>query len=79
MTTETIIWYTPEEKLPPEYVSVLGIISGRTHNHEYDHALCLLEYAEDGCGWMAYDIREDFEKLTVHEWAEVEGTGGAAK
>lgn len=73
-----VTWYTPKEKLPPEYMTVLATISGVGCNNGYgimyDHALMVMEYAEDGCGWLSVDGIE-FDELTVHAWADIEAYG----
>lgn len=73
-----VTWLTPEEALPPEYMVVVATISGRGvcngQGIEYDHAMMMMEYAEDGCGWMSSDGVE-FDELTVHAWADLEAYG----
>ena len=69
-------WYTPEEKTPPEYTSVVVSISGRVGHTRFDHALEVAEYADDGCGWMIYGMpdNEDID-ITVHAWCDIEPYG----
>ena len=71
-----VTWYTPQEKLPPEFTSVVATISGRAQNAIYDHAMIMMEYASDGCGWLAADDDIEFEELTVHAWCDLEPYGG---
>ena len=71
-----VTWYTPEEKLPPEYISVVVSISGHVGHAHFDHALEVAEYADDGCGWMIYGMpdNEDID-ITVHAWCDIEPYG----
>lgn len=64
-------WYKPEEKLPEPYLTVVATISGHRGNCHYDRALALMEYADDGCGWMPTE-GEDFDELTVHAWCDLD-------
>lgn len=78
MTERQVIvtWYTPEEKLPKPFEVVVATISGRAGASFFDHAMYMMEYAEDGCGWLAADDDLDFEELTVHAWADLEPYAG---
>lgn len=67
-------WYTPEEKMPPEFYTVLATISGKAENATYDHALALLEWADDGQGWLP--VEAEFDELIVHAWCDIEPYGG---
>ena len=62
-------WYTPEEKLPPEYWSVLVTISGSYENVHLDHVLAIAEWADDGCGWMITGLPGK-ATFTVHAWSD---------
>lgn len=68
-------WYTPEEKLPPEYNSVVATISGKAGNAIYENAMVMMDYAADGCGWVSSEGIE-FDELTVHAWCDLEPYGG---
>lgn len=75
-----VTWHTPEEKLPPEYMTVVATISGKTKrtDHDvfitYDHALAVMEWADDGCGWIKVDGPE-LEELIVHAWCDLDAYG----
>ena len=71
-----VTWYTPEEKLPPEYHSVVTSISGKIGKTRFDHALTTAMWADDGCGWIIEGYA-DYENadITVHAWADIEPYG----
>lgn len=71
-----VTWHTPDEKLPPEYNSVVATISGKAGNSIFDHAMCMMEFARDGCGWLASELDLEFDELTVHAWCDLEPYGG---
>ena len=54
-----VTWYTPEEKLPPEYQTVVVSISGHIGKTIFDHALEIAEWADDGCGWERMEVKND--------------------
>lgn len=70
----TATWYTPEEKLPPEYESVVVSITGHIGDHTYfDHAIEVAEWADDGCGWMIYGLTYDEDSdITIDAWCDLE-------
>lgn len=72
-----VTWYTPEEKLPPEYHTVVVSISGHIGKTIFDHALETAEWADDGCGWMIYGVphNEDDIDITVLAWCDIEPYG----
>ena len=71
-----VTWYRPEEKLPPEGCTVVATISGKAGNVVYEKAMAMMEWASDGCGWMAADMDVEFDSLTVHAWCDLESYGG---
>lgn len=70
-----VTWHKPEEKLPPEYVSVVATISGKRKNSIYEQAMVMMEWGDDGCGWMPVE-GPDFDELTVHAWADLDSYEG---
>ena len=72
----TATWYTPEEKLPPEFNSVVVSISGRIGNTGYDHAIEIAEWADDSIGWLIRGMldNEDYD-ITVHAWCDIDPCG----
>lgn len=69
-----VTWERPEDKLPPEFHTVVCTVSGKAGNITYDHAFMLMEYANDGCGWLSDDV--EFDELTVHAWCDLGPYGG---
>lgn len=66
-------WYTPAEKLPPEYLedkSIPVVVSGRDGNINYDHALQVGSWAYDGSGWMIEGFSEDAQ-FVVNAWCDL--------
>lgn len=74
MKQTTVTWYTPEEKMPPEYESVLVTISGSYENVILDHVLAIAEWVNDGCGWMIIGLPGKAE-YTVHAWCDLDPYG----
>lgn len=66
-----VIWYTPDERLPEPYTLVAATISGRRGRMIYERTLCIVEWADDGCGWMPAE-GPDFDELIVHAWCDLE-------
>lgn len=76
-----VTWYTPEEKLPPDGMSVPATVSGKSRGHRMDHALVMAEFYK-GEGWNINDYMFDQDLkgawLKVHAWADLEPYGGDA-
>ena len=68
-----VTWYTPEEKLPKEFETVVATISGKTESVEYDHALCLIEWCGDQWDVSMMDV--DLTEFVVHAWCDLEPYG----
>lgn len=64
-----VTWYTPDEKLPEDDISVIATISGRAGSTRFDHAMVNLYYSKDE-GWYSTDY--DFDYLIVHAWCDLE-------
>lgn len=69
-----VTWYTPEEKLPPEDYCMVVTVSGRDGNINYDHALQVGNYADDGCGWIIEGFSNEAQ-FTVHAWCDLNPYG----
>lgn len=69
-----VTWYTPEEKLPAEGITVVASISGRWENVTYDHAFALVEWFNDGLGFTMSEVPER-KGFTVHAWCDLEPYG----
>lgn len=65
--TETITWYRPEEKQPPEKTLVVATLSGQDEDITYDHVLFFAYYTDKG-GWNLGDM----EGFTIEEWAQID-------
>lgn len=65
---QTIKWYTPEERLPPEDVSLVALIDGKAGNKIFDHAMVILEWSNDD-GWWSMEY--DFDEFRVIAWCDL--------
>lgn len=65
-----VTWIKPEEKLPPNDVTVIATISGRAGNNHFERVLLPMEHDDDGSGW--WSMSYDFDELTVHAWCDIE-------
>ena len=72
-----VTWYTPEEKMPPEDLIVVLSVSGKLGAVEYDHALAIGSWMDDGLGWMIEDpcLSSTADGLEVHAWADLDPYG----
>ena len=70
---DIIMWYTPEEKLPPIGQFVIATISGKGEHIRYDHSLTIAEWYEDG--WFLTDDTK-IKEFTVHAWCDLKPYGG---
>ena len=62
-------WYTPEERIPQNDLTVLATVSGKAKGVEFGHALMIMIYdTEDGWFSMEYE----FDELTVHAWCDID-------
>lgn len=75
-----VTWHTPDEKLPPEYMSVVVTFSGKTKNGIYSHALgvaeCCHEYDYEEPAWAIEGLSvEDSINMHVEAWADLDAYG----
>lgn len=71
------IWYTPDEKLPPDGEFVVVTISGRTNGITYDHALAIAEYYTND-DWYVDGVAS-MRDIDVLAWADLEPYKGGGK
>lgn len=69
-----VTWYTPAEKMPEEFETVIATISGKSDSMEYDHAFGLVEWTGDQWDVSMVDI--DLAEYVIHAWCDLEPYGG---